>query len=156
MGVCVVWAGFLEEPLEVVCKRPRLMLVTLHGGQDMPHTGVARLPVTAVVMVGHHRGPLRALLAPLFAALDALLSVMDSDIGWRLLTATWGHLPTSLGLTKHDSLIAGGVLDGDATWLLECVPKIVTMLVLEQVPCVALTQAVCQGSPGEPGGWSRA
>jgi hypothetical protein len=96
-GVCVVWAGFLEEPLEVVCKRPHLMLVTVNGGQDMPHTGVARLPVTAVVMVGHHRGPLRVLLAPLFAALDALLSVMDSDIRWHLLTATWGHLPTSLG-----------------------------------------------------------
>jgi hypothetical protein len=46
---------------------------------------------------------------------------------------------------KHDSLIAGGVLDGDAMWLLECVPKIVTMLVLEQVLCVALRQ--CAKAP---------
>jgi hypothetical protein len=59
----------------VVCKRPRLMLVTVHGGQDMPHTGVARLPVTAVVMVGHHRGPLRALLAPLLPPLMPSLAL---------------------------------------------------------------------------------
>jgi hypothetical protein len=38
-GVCVVWAGFLEEPLEVVLGRPRLMLVTACGGQDVPHVG---------------------------------------------------------------------------------------------------------------------
>jgi hypothetical protein len=31
-GVCVVWAGFLEETLEVVRRRSRLILVAVHGG----------------------------------------------------------------------------------------------------------------------------
>jgi hypothetical protein len=30
--VCVVWAGFLEETLEVVRRWSRLMLVTMRGG----------------------------------------------------------------------------------------------------------------------------
>jgi hypothetical protein len=31
-GVCVVWTGLLEEPLEVVRRRPHLMLSTVCGG----------------------------------------------------------------------------------------------------------------------------
>jgi hypothetical protein len=36
-----------------------------------------RLVVVAIIVVGHARGPLRALLAPLFAT---LLSAVDGDI----------------------------------------------------------------------------
>jgi hypothetical protein len=81
--------------------------------------------------------PLRVLLAPLFAT---LLSAVDGDIGRHLLATAWGHLLASLGWTKHDCLLASGVLSSDVARLLECVPKKVTMLALEQVTHVALWQ----------------
>jgi hypothetical protein len=62
----------------VVHRWVHLTLITVHGGRDAPHAVTARLPVVAVIMVSH--GPLRALLAPLSASLDALLSAMDGDI----------------------------------------------------------------------------
>jgi hypothetical protein len=52
-------------------------------------------PIIVAIVVGH--GPLRVLLAPLFATLDALLSVVDGDIGWCLLAAARGRLLASLG-----------------------------------------------------------
>jgi hypothetical protein len=76
-GVCVVWAGFLKELLEVVCRRPPLTLVAMHGGQDVPHARSTRYPIVAVVMVDRGCGPLRALLVPLFAA---LLIAVDGDV----------------------------------------------------------------------------
>jgi hypothetical protein len=39
---------------------------------------------------------------------------------------------------KHDRLLVGGVLGGDAARFLECVPEKVNMLVLERVPRAAL------------------
>jgi hypothetical protein len=39
---------------------------------------------------------------------------------------------------KHDHLIAGGVLGGDAARHIECVPEKVAMLALEQAPCATL------------------
>jgi hypothetical protein len=47
--VCVVWVGFLEEPLKVVRGRPRLTLVAMYGGRDVPHTKAAPCHC-------HHRG----------------------------------------------------------------------------------------------------
>jgi hypothetical protein len=122
----------------VVHRRPCLTLVVMCGGRDTPHARAARLPIVVVIVFGH--GPLRVMLALLFAALDALLSAVDGDIGWHLLAAAWGRLPTSLGWIKHDYLIAGGVLGGDATRLLKYVPEKVAMLTLEQVSCAALSQ----------------
>jgi hypothetical protein len=77
-----------------------------------------------------------------FATLDALLSMIYGYVRWCLLVAARGRFPTSLVLAKHDRTIAGGVLGGDAAWLLECVPKKVTMLALEKASCVALGQRV--------------
>jgi hypothetical protein len=74
-GVCVVWAGFLEEPLEVVRRRPHLTLVVVHGGRDAPHTGATRLPVVAIVVVGRGHGPLMELLAPLLPPLMPSLAL---------------------------------------------------------------------------------
>jgi hypothetical protein len=48
-------------------------------------------------MVDHGHGPLRALLPPLLAALDTLLSVVDGDVGRCLIAPAWGHHPASLG-----------------------------------------------------------
>jgi hypothetical protein len=79
-------------------------------------------------MVGH--GPLRALLAPLFAALDALLRAMYGDVGWHLLAATRGRLLSSLGLVKHYRFVADIVRGGDVTRLLKCVPEEVAMSAL--------------------------
>jgi hypothetical protein len=92
---CVVWAGFLEEPLEVVRWQPCLTLVDVHGDRDASHTGAACLPIIVIIMVG--RGLLRVLAAPLFATLDALLSTVDDNIEWCLRATTRGHLPASLG-----------------------------------------------------------
>jgi hypothetical protein len=77
----VVWAGLLEEPLEVVRRRHHLMLVAMRGGHNTPHTGSACPPHVAIVMLSHGHGPLKALLRPLLAALDALLSTADRDNG---------------------------------------------------------------------------
>jgi hypothetical protein len=67
-------AGFLEEPLEVVHRRPHLTIVAVRGSRDASHNGATYLPVVVIVMFGHSRGPLRALFAPPFAPLDASLS----------------------------------------------------------------------------------
>jgi hypothetical protein len=107
--VCVVWVGLFDKPLDVVCRRPRLSLFATSGGQGVSPTGGACL---AVVAVG--RGPMKALLAPLSATFDALLGAVRGDVGWHLPVATWGCLPASLGMTKHDCLIASGALGGDA------------------------------------------
>jgi hypothetical protein len=63
------------------------------------------------------------LLAPLVATLGALLGVLDSDEGRRLLAAAQGCLPATWGRMKFDRLIAGGVLGGNATRLLGGAPK---------------------------------
>jgi hypothetical protein len=56
---------------------------------------------------------LRLLLAPLFVALDALLSAVDSDIRLHLFVVAWGCLATSLGWAKHDCLTGGGMWGGE-------------------------------------------
>jgi hypothetical protein len=71
-GVCVVWTGFLPEPLEVVCGRPRLTIVVTCGDRGAPHVRATHIPVLSIVVASRCHGPLKALLAPLFATLDAL------------------------------------------------------------------------------------
>jgi hypothetical protein len=80
-GVCVGWAGALEEPLEVVHGWPCLMPVAPCGGRDATHTGATHLLDIAVIIVGHGCAPLKVLLVPLLATLDVLLATMDHDIG---------------------------------------------------------------------------
>jgi hypothetical protein len=136
--VCVVCTGFLEQPIEVVCGWPRLMLVTVCGSQVVPHAGATRLPVIVVIVVSCGRGPLKALHAPLFATLDALSTAMDGNVRRRSLAAARGHLPASLSWVKHDRLVASPVLGGDAVRHLECVPAKVAMLAPERALCAAL------------------
>jgi hypothetical protein len=73
---------------------------------------------------------LKALLAPLFAAFDALLGAVGSDVRWHHPTTARGHLSTSLGRVEHDCLIAGGALGGDVALLLKHVPEEVSMFAL--------------------------
>jgi hypothetical protein len=136
-GVCVVWAGLLEKPFEVVCRQPRLMLVIACGSRGGPHTGGACLTVIAI---GCGPDPLKALLAPLFATINALLGAVGGDVGRRLALTAQGRLPTSLCRLKHDSLVAGGALGGDVVRFLECVPKEVTMSTLSWALRTALEQ----------------
>jgi hypothetical protein len=56
-GVCVVWAGLLKKPLEVVCRRPHQAPVAVCGGRDVSHTGPARFLVTTIIMACHGCGP---------------------------------------------------------------------------------------------------
>jgi hypothetical protein len=135
----VVWADCHKKPFEVVHRRPRLTLVIACGSRGAPHAGAAHL---AIVVIGRGHGPLKALLAPLFATFAALLGAMGGDVGRRLPVATRGHLPASLGRAEHDHLIAGGVLGGDATWLLERVPKEVATSVLPRALRTALGPAL--------------
>jgi hypothetical protein len=91
-----------------------------------------------VVAIGRGRGPLKALLVPLFAAFGTFLSAVGGDVGWRLPVAARGRLPASLGRVKCDHLIASGALGGNAAWLLERVPKEVAMYTLPWALCVAI------------------
>jgi hypothetical protein len=93
-GVRLVWVGLLEESLKVACRWPRLMLVTVRGNRDVPHTRAACLPVIVVIVVSCGHGPLRSLAVPLLAT---LLSVVDDDVGRCLLAVAWGHLPAFPG-----------------------------------------------------------
>jgi hypothetical protein len=114
------------------------MLVTVCGSRDAPHARATRVPGAAIIIVGCDCGPLKALFEPLFATLDALPTAVDGDIRWRSLTIARGHLPASLGWVKHDSVVASGILGGDAVWCHECVPIKVAMLTLERALCAVL------------------
>jgi hypothetical protein len=92
-GVHVVWASLLEEFLEVIGRRPSLMLVTMHGSHDMHHARAAHLPVVAIIVVDCGHSPMRTLLVPPLTALYALPSALDG---------------TSLPLLGVTSLLYGG------------------------------------------------
>jgi hypothetical protein len=120
--VCVVWAGHLEESLEVVCRRQCLALAATCSNCDAPHAGA----------------PLRTLLVPLLAALDTLLGVMDGDVERCLPTASWGRLPAAWGRKKFDGLVVGGIVGGDIAQHLGDVPKnVVRCLEERRLLCVA-------------------
>jgi hypothetical protein len=89
------------------------------GNLDASHARATCFPVALVVIAGRGHGPLRVLLAPLVAAFDALLGTVSSGIGRCLLVSAWGRFPAYLCEAGHDHLVPGGVLGGDATWLLE-------------------------------------
>jgi hypothetical protein len=55
----------------------------------------------------------------------------------------WGCLPTSLCTAKHDHLITGGALGGNAVRLLECFPEEVAMFDLPWGMCTVLWVHVC-------------
>jgi hypothetical protein len=84
------------------------------------------------------RGPLKALLAPLFVTINTLFAAVGGEVGRHSLDAARDHLPASLGWTRHDSLIASGVPGGNVAWHLECVPKEVPMLTRVQASCAVL------------------
>jgi hypothetical protein len=56
-------------------------LVTTRVGRYTSHTRAAHLLVIDIIAVSHSCGPLKALLAPLFATFDALLGAVGDDIG---------------------------------------------------------------------------
>jgi hypothetical protein len=80
-GVRVVWASLLEDPLQVVCGRPHLALAAADDSHDAHHTGATYFLAVAIIIVGHGCDRLKTLFTPLLAALDALLGVMDGDVG---------------------------------------------------------------------------
>jgi hypothetical protein len=53
----------------------------VRDSRDLSHAEATSLSAAVVAMAGHGRGPLRALLAPLVAAFDAILSTVSGDIG---------------------------------------------------------------------------
>jgi hypothetical protein len=131
----VAWACLLNKHFDVVHRRPRLVLVIVCSDRGEPHIRAAYL---TIVVVGNGRGPLKVLLAPLFTAIDALLGVLGGDVRRCVPDGARGHLPASLGRAKHDRLVASGVLCGDATRLLKCVPEEVTISALSRALRAAL------------------
>jgi hypothetical protein len=117
---------------------PHLTLVVARDNWGAPHTGVSCLPVIAIVMAGRCHGPLKALLVPTFAVLDALLAAVGGDVRRCSLIAAQDRLPASLGWTRHDRLVVSGVLGGDVVRCLECFPEEVDMLALVWVPYTVL------------------
>jgi hypothetical protein len=113
------------------------MHVAAHISRDAPHTGVTHLPVAEVIVAGHGRGPLKALLAPLVATFNALLGTVSDDVGWHLVTAQ-GRLPAFLCRAEHDRPVTGGVLGDDVARLLERVPEEVSTSALLRAPRAAL------------------
>jgi hypothetical protein len=116
----------------VVYRRPHWTLLTARGGRDASYVGATHFLVTAITMASCGHGPLRALLALLITAPDALLGAVSCDIRRCLLVAAWDHLPDCLCGAGHDHLIAGGVLGGDAKQLLECASKEVALSALSR------------------------
>jgi hypothetical protein len=123
-GVCVVWAGLLEKPLEVLHRRPRRAVVTACGSQDAPHTRATHL----------------ATFVPLVATFDALMGAVSGDVRRCLRVTTRCHLPASLCRAKHGLIIAVGVLGGDAARLLKHAPEEVIMSALPRALCMAFEQ----------------
>jgi hypothetical protein len=80
-GVCVVWVGLLEKPLDVVRRWPHRKLATVHGGRDTPRVRASRLLAVAIVVAGHAHSPLKAMFAPLIATFDTLLGAVSGDVG---------------------------------------------------------------------------
>jgi hypothetical protein len=74
-------------------------------------------------------------------------------VGWRLLIAAQGCLPTCLCRVVHDHLVVGGVLGGDIAWLLERVPEEVALSALHGT---RINWAMCFGCPSEAGNEPRA
>jgi hypothetical protein len=136
-GVCMVWAGFLEKPPEVVRRWHRLTHVAACSIRDAPHTRVACLTIIAI---GCGHDPLKALLAPPLATFGALLGVTGGNVRRRLPITARGRLPASLGGVKHDYLVAGDTLGGNVVRLLERVPEEVTMSTLPRARCAVLNQ----------------
>jgi hypothetical protein len=132
-GVRMVGAGLPRESPKVICGQPHLTLIAMCSSYNAPRVGAAHLPAIVVVVVGRGRGPMRMLLMPLLAALSAILGAMDDNIGRHLVAAACGRLLASLGGTKCDRLIVGGIRVGDATWLLGGVPKNVDAFVRAQL-----------------------
>jgi hypothetical protein len=114
------------------------------GSRDASHARATCFPVALVVIAGRGHGPLRVLLAPLVAAFDALLGTVSSGIGRRLLVSAWGRFPAYLCEAGHDHLVPGGVLGGDATWLLERASKEFALFPLPRALLAATGQ--CAGA----------
>jgi hypothetical protein len=128
----------MYTPLNLTGKLFRTSLIVLDGqGTD--------------VILGMN---LKALLAPLVAAFDALLRAMSGDVRWCLLVTAWGHLPACLCGVEHDCLIAGGVQVGDAMRLLELASEEVALSTFVTGSAHGV-RAACLGYPCELGGEPR-
>jgi hypothetical protein len=125
-GVGVVWASLLKEPLKVVFGRPCRAPATARGGRDAPHARAAYFPDAVLVAAGYGCGLLRALLAPLVTASDAVLGTASDIIGRRLLVASWGRLCVA----ACGRLVVGGMMGGNTAWLIECALEEVTLSAL--------------------------
>jgi hypothetical protein len=79
--VGVVWARLLQELLEVVHGRLRLMLAAACSSHDVCNAEAVHSLVVAIVVIDHSCSLPKSLLAPLPASLGALPGVLSGDSG---------------------------------------------------------------------------
>jgi hypothetical protein len=133
-SLCLCLTGYawfrenlLKKPLEVICRCPFPTPDVACGDRGVPHTEAARFPIVVVAMTGRGRDPQGALLASFVAIFDVALGAANCVIGWGLLVAARGSLPSCLCGVVHDHLVVGGMLGGDSLWLPEHAPKEVAL-----------------------------
>jgi hypothetical protein len=81
--VGVVWACLLQELLEVVHGRLRLMPAAARSSHDARNAEAVHSLVVATVVIGRSCSLPKSLLAPLPASLGALPGVLSGDSGRR-------------------------------------------------------------------------
>jgi hypothetical protein len=116
-GVCMVWAGCLNEFLEVVYRRLCLTLDTALSSRDVLHVGAILFFVVVVVIAGRGYDSLRTPLSPLLAILGILLDVLDDDDGWCRSAVAEDRFPVAWFKERPDCLLVGGVFGGDVKQL---------------------------------------
>jgi hypothetical protein len=104
-GVGMVWARLLQDLLEEVRGRPRLMLAAARSGRNTPNAGVIRSLAVATVVINRSCSLLNSLLVPLPIALGAIPGVHGG-------ASSPCPLAAALGRVKLGCLAAGGVLCG--------------------------------------------
>jgi hypothetical protein len=80
-GVSVVWESLLKVLLEVFYGRLRLVLAAAYGSHDAHHTGAARLPTIATIIINRSCGLSMTLLVSFHATRGTLPGILNGDVG---------------------------------------------------------------------------
>jgi hypothetical protein len=89
------------------------VLATACGGHNALQVRAVRFLVI-IVVVSRDRNPLRAPFSHLLATLGALLGISDGGVGWCRFAATGDRFPPTWDRDRVNSILAGGILGGDA------------------------------------------
>jgi hypothetical protein len=112
--VCVVWAGRLENLLNVIGRLPQLALEVMLSGNDMFLVRVIDLlAVVAFIIASSNYDSFGAPLWPPLTTLGAPLSALAGNLGRRPSVASWDCLAITLDENGSNYLLTSGVLGDD-------------------------------------------